>query len=204
MIGQTPTALVPGATLEFVTASVVRRTAGGRSRLVLALLLGALVALSLGVYGSVHDPTGRSLVTLFFSATINLKVWLATIAVTLAAFQVLTAARLYGKLGSGHGPPWLGRVHRASGTLAFLLTIPVAYHCLWALGFQATEARVLAHGLAGSIFFGALSAKVLLVRSRGLPSWALPVAGGTLFTALVGVWLTSSFWFFTTVDFPGF
>ncbi|MGH2358797.1 MAG: DUF6529 family protein, partial [Candidatus Limnocylindria bacterium] len=45
---------------------------------------------------------------------------------------------------------------------------------------------------------------VLIVRSRGLPGWALPIAGGTVFTALVGVWLTSSFWFFTSVTFPGF
>ena len=175
-----------------------------RTRLALALLLGAIVALSLGVYGAVHDPTGRSLVTLFFTATINLKVWLATVAVVLAAFQVLSAAKFYGRLGAGHGPRWLGRAHRASGTLAFLLTIPVAYHCLWALGFDAAvDVRGLVHGLLGSLFFGALAAKVLLVRSRGLPGWTLPMAGGVVFTSLVGVWLTSSFWFFTTVEFPG-
>jgi hypothetical protein len=176
-----------------------------RGRLVLALVLGALVALSLGVYGAVHDPTGRSLVTLFFTATINLKVWLATAAALLAVFQVLSAAKLYGKLGSGRGPRWLGRVHRATGTTAFLLTIPVAYHCLWALGFDAAvDLRILAHGLIGCVFFGALAAKVLLVRSRGIPGWTLPLAGGVVFTGLIGVWLTSSFWFFTTVDFPGF
>ncbi|HYM53665.1 MAG TPA: DUF6529 family protein [Candidatus Dormibacteraeota bacterium] len=181
-----------------------RPQASGRGRLIVALLLGALVAVSLGVYGNVHDPTGRSLVTLFFTATINLKVWLATLAVGLAILQVLTAAKFYGRLGGGHGPPWLGRLHRASGSLAFLATIPVAYHCLWALGFQAAETRVLAHGLLGCAFFGAIAAKVLLVRSRGLPGWALPLAGGTVFTALVGVWLTSSLWYFTTVKFPGF
>lgn len=180
-----------------------RPRASGRGRPAVALLLGALVATSLGVYGNVHDPTGRSLVTLFFTATINLKVWLATLAVCLAIFQVLTAAKFYGRLGAGHGPPWLGRVHRASGSLAFLVTIPVAYHCLWALGFQAGETRVLAHGLLGCTFFGALAAKVLLVRSRGLPGWALPVAGGVVFTALVGIWLTSSLWYFTTIKFPG-
>jgi len=188
------TALAPG-----------RPQASGRGRLALALLLGALVAVALGVYGRVHDPTGRSLVTLFFTATINLKVWLATAAVALAVVQVLTAAKFYGKLGEGHGPRWLGRAHRASGTFAFLLIIPVAYHCLWALGFQVQgDARVLAHGLLGCLFFGALSAKVLLVRSGGLPGWAVPIAGGTLFTALIGVWLTSAFWYFTNVKFPGF
>ena len=64
-----------------VTAGPGVAPAPDRSRLALALLLGAIVALSLGVYGAVHDPTGRSLVTLFFTATINLKVWLATAAV---------------------------------------------------------------------------------------------------------------------------
>jgi hypothetical protein len=181
-----------------------RPQTSGRGRLAAALLLGALVAVALGVYGRVHDPTGRSLVTLFFTATINLKVWLATAAVALAVFQALSAAKFYGKLGAGRGPRWLGRAHRGSGTLAFLLTIPVAYHCLWALGFQQGETRVLLHGLLGCLFFGTLSAKVLLVRSSGLPGWALPVAGGTLFTALIGVWLTSAFWYFTTVKFPGF
>lgn len=180
-------------------------TSPDRTRLALALLVGAIVALSLGVYGAVHDPTGHSLVTLFFTATINLKVWLATLAALLAVVQVLSAAKFYGRLGAGHGPRWLGRAHRASGTLAFLLTIPVAYHCLWALGFDgAADARGLVHGLVGSIFFGALAAKVLLVRSRGLPGWALPIAGGIVFTSLIGVWLTSSFWFFTTVGFPAF
>ena len=114
-----------------------------RSRLALALLLGAIVALSLGVYGAVHDPTGRSLVTLFFTATINLKVWLATAAVALAVFQVLTAAKFYGRLGRGHGPRWLGRVHRASGTLAFLLTSTSAFESPSDTGARESNAAYL-------------------------------------------------------------
>lgn len=176
-----------------------------RARLIAALSIGALVALSLGVYGRVHDPTGRSLVTLFFSATVNLKVWTATLVVALAGVQGLTGMRMYGRLGNRRGPRWVPRVHRLSGTLAFLFAIPVAYHCLWALGFHADEgSRILVHGLAGCFFFGALAAKVLVVRSRNMPGWALPVLGGALFTAIVTVWLTSAFWFFTNVSFPGF
>ena len=81
---------------------------------------------------------------------------------------------------------------------------PVAYHCLWALGFQSDDTRSLAHSLFGCFFYGAFATKVLVVRAKGLPGWALPVAGGAVLTALVGVWLTSSLWYFTTVDFPGF
>lgn len=81
--------------------------------------------------------------------------------------------------------------------------IPVAYHCLWSLGFQTDSARVLAHGLLGCFFFGAFATKVLVVRTKRMPGWALPVVGGALFTALTGLWLTSSVWFFTTMEFPG-
>lgn len=174
-------------------------------RLVTIILVGSAVALALGIYGNVHDPTGRSLVTLFFTATINAKVWLATGAVTLAVFQLVSSLRIYGKVGSGPAPQWLGSAHRISGTAAFILTIPVAYHCLWALGFTADAGtRILIHSLAGCFFYGALAAKVVTVRSRGLPNWVLPVAGGALFTAIVFAWFTSAFWFFTNVEFPGF
>ena len=58
--------------------------------------------------------------------------------------------------------------------------------------------------MAGCFFFGALASKVLIVRSSRMPSWALPVMGGSVFAALTIVWLTSALWFFTHVSFPGF
>jgi hypothetical protein len=176
-----------------------------RTGLLVALLAGSAVALGLGVYGNVHDPTGRSLVSLFFTATINAKVWLATAAMTLGLFQLGSALRIYGKLGARPAPSWLGSAHRLSGTLAFVLTLPVSYHCLWALGFTSNAGtRILVHSLVGCFFYGAFAAKVLIVRNKSLPGWALPWAGGLVFTGLVALWLTSSFWFFTTVEFPGF
>ncbi len=184
------------------TANNVARNGGVPLALIIAG--GSAVSLSLGVYGSVHDPTGESLISAFFTATINAKVWLATVAVAFAVFQVGSALKIYGKLGGGSSPRWLGPAHRASGTAAFLVSIPVAYHCLWALGFQSGEGnRILAHSLLGCAFYGAFVAKVLFVRSKDLPGWLLPTAGGAVFTVLVGVWLTSSFWFFTTIEFPG-
>ena len=38
-----------------------------RIRLAMALAFGAAVALTLGIYGRIHDPTDGSLVTLFFT-----------------------------------------------------------------------------------------------------------------------------------------
>jgi hypothetical protein len=61
---------------------------------------------------------------------------------------------------------------------------------------------VFAHSLLGCAFYGAFAAKVIIVRSKGLPGWALPVAGALVFSVLVAVWCTSSLWFFTHVGFP--
>src|SRR5207245_10578724 len=89
------------------TTSVTRARGPSRGRFALSLLAGALVALSLGIYGRVHDPTGQSLVTIFFTRTITLKVWLATAAVTLAVVPLLSALRADGRLGKGTGPAGL-------------------------------------------------------------------------------------------------
>ena len=169
------------------------------------LLAGAAVSIALGVYGKVHDPTGEQPYTLFFSDTINLKVWFATIAVAFALVQLLTALRIYGKIHIPRtAPPWLGDAHRLTGTIAFGFTVPVVYQCLWALGFQSTDTRVLLHSLLGCFFFGAFTIKVLAVRTNGLPNWVLPVVGGTVFTTLVLIWTTSSVWFWREFGFPSF
>ena len=176
------------------------------AKLLVPALAGAAVAVGLGVYGNEHTPTGESILGdgLFFSATLNMKAWLATVVVGLACFQVLSALRIYGRIGSGPAPDWLGGAHRISGALAFGVSLPVAYHCLWALGFQDATSRVLIHSLAGCFFYGAFVAKVVIVESRRLPGIALPIAGGAVFSALVAIWLTSSLWFFDTFGFPEF
>jgi hypothetical protein len=112
---------------------------------------------------------------------------------------------MYGRLPVGRDAAhtWMPAVHRWSGTFAFLLTLPVAYHCLWALGFRHTGTRQLVHGVLGCAFYGAFTTKMLALRNRHLPAWAIPAIGGTLVALLTGLWLTSSLWFFTNVGFPG-
>src|SRR3954447_10956659 len=170
-------------------------------KLLVAAGIGAAVAVALGVYGHVHDPSCQLVFTLFFSSTIAMKVWFATVALGFAVVQVLTALWLYGRLGVS-APSWLGDVHRISGRLAFVISLPVAYHCLWSLGFQDTTGRVLAHSLLGCAFYGAFAAKITIVRSRNLPGIALPIAGGLTFAILVAVWLTSALWFINESGFP--
>ena len=172
------------------------------ARLLLAAAVGALVALSLGLYGNLHDPASDLSITLGFKDTITMKVWLATPAALLAIAQVATAAWVYGKLPLRTAPHWIASFHRISGRLAFLLTLPVAYHCLYQLAFQDSTTRVLVHSILGCAFYGAFAAKVVIVRSPKLPGFALPLAGGLLFSLLVGVWLTSGLWFINENGFP--
>lgn len=181
-------------------------TAGaGRTALLTVAGAGALVAVALGAYASVHTETNEAVFHIAFSEMINQKVWFATIAMALAGFQVFSALRIYGRLSRPMNPPdWFGDAHRLSGTLAFLFSLPVAYHCLWALGFQTDDTRSLVHSVLGCAFYGAFTVKVLAVRNHSLPSWALPVAGGGLFAVLSLTWATSAVWFWTSVDFPGF
>ncbi len=176
------------------------------AKLIVPALVGAAVAVALGVYGNVHDPTGKSVLGdgLFFSATLNMKAWLATAVVLLACLQVFTATWMFDRLPFASTPAWVPAVHKVSGTLAFLVSLPVVYHCLWALGFQDTTTRVLVHSLAGCFFYGAFTAKMLWLRVDGLPGLVLPIVGGSVFTALVVIWLTSSLWFFDNIGFPSF
>ena len=87
----------------------------------------------------------------------------------LALVQLVSALWLYGRLPVPAGPPWLGSLHRISGRLAFLASLPVAYHCLYQLAFQDTDTRVLVHSLVGCAFYGAFAAKVVIVRSHCAP-----------------------------------
>ena len=163
---------------------------------------GGLVALTLGLYGSVHDPATDLAITLGFSDTITMKVWLSTVAVLFALIQLFTALWMYGKLPLSNRPSWLGNAHRISGRLAFLFSLPVAYHCLYQLAFQSTTTRVLVHSLLGCLFYGAFATKVTIIKAPGRAGVWLPVAGGAVFTLLVAVWVTSGLWFITTSGFP--
>ncbi|MEV6811727.1 DUF6529 family protein [Micromonospora sp. NPDC051296] len=168
-----------------------------RPSLLVPLVIGAGVAVALGVYGRTHTPTGIAVNVAGFSSPLTVKVWLGTGAAFFAVIQLLSALAMWGRLG-GFSPPWAGPAHRWSGRVAFLLTVPVAVHCLYALGFADYDTRTLLHSLLGCFFFGAFATKMLTLPKRGLAGWVLPVIGGVVFVALIGVFLTSSVWYFTT------
>src|SRR5215813_12775708 len=183
----------PGAEAPLPSQS----TGSGAAKLVIPCLIGALVALTLGIYGHVHHPTGIAVNLAGFSGPQEAKTWLATGAIIAAVIQVISALVMYGKIKI-QAPSWIGGLHRWSGRIAFLLAVPVAVHCLYALGFQTYSTRVLAHSLLGCAFFGAFTIKMLILPKSELPGWVLPACGAVVFTALTGVWFTSAYWFFST------
>src|SRR6266576_5846940 len=175
-----------------------QRSASTTTKLVVPCLIGGLVALTLGIYGRLHSPTGFAVNIAGFSSPGSVKSWLATGATVLAIVQVTSALVMYGKIPRITAPSWIGGLHRWSGRIAFLLAVPVAVHCLYALGFQNYSTRVLVHSLLGCAFFGAFTIKMLILPKSELPSWTLPGLGALVFTALTGVWFTSAYWFFST------
>jgi hypothetical protein len=166
--------------------------------LVAPLAAFAVVALTAGLLARAELDQGGGYFELFFSDTIHMKAWLASAVVVFALAQVFTAAWIFRKL------PWprprgVLAAHRWTGRTAFLLTLPIAYHCIFLLGFQDTTSRTLAHSLLGCAVYGAFAAKVLIVRLHRFPGWVLPTAGGLLFAMLIAVWYTSAVWFFDQV-----
>lgn len=167
------------------------------SAVVVPLAVGSAVAIALGVYGRLHEPTGLAVSIAGFSGAQSVKAWLTTVVFLLALVQLATALAMWGRLPVA--APWAPSLHRWSGRVAVLLAVPVMVHCLYALGYQSATPRVLVHSFLGCFFFGAFTAKMLLLTRRGVPGWALPVIGGLVFAGLAGLWLTSSLWFFTTI-----
>jgi hypothetical protein len=169
--------------------------------LVIPALAGCLVALTLGIYGRLHSPTGVAVDVIGFSSPGTVKAWLATVAVLFAVVQVVSSLVMYGKISWITAPSWIGTLHRWSGRIAFIVTVPVAVHCLYALGFETFNLRVIVHSIAGCLFFGTFTVKMLALTRKGLPNWVLPVVGGLAFALLTVIWFTSAFWFFSIVGF---
>jgi Family of unknown function (DUF6529) len=164
-------------------------------------LLGLGVTAAIFAYGRLRAP--NYYFSLLGPTPITLKSTLASVALGLAVVQVVLALWLYRKLPlAGRAPRPVGLTHRIVGVGLFAVTVPVALHCLIAYGVQFGTPRVAIHSIAGCFFYGAFAAKVLLVQSKRLPGWALPVAGGFL-AILIGVlWYTSALWYYNGFHLP--
>jgi uncharacterized protein DUF6529 len=87
----------------------------------------------------------------------------------------------------------VGRVHQPNYSATIF-----GQSALGALALKSWLATVT----LGCFLYGAFAAKVLLVHSRRLPGWALPVAGGALVTAVVVLWYSAALWYFNGFQLP--
>lgn len=167
-----------------------------------AFTAGAVVAVLVGVFGRIHDPTLAGTTTLGYQTVLEMKTAVALVIAPLVVVQLLGALWMFGKLGI-RAPSWVGPAHRATGAVTLALSLFVAYHCLWSLGLEVgtlpdgrpVSTRTFVHGLLGCAVMGAIVVKIVAVRSRRAPGWFLPVAGGLLFSLLVLALLTSAAWY---------
>ena len=170
----------------------------------LGFAFAAALAVGLYIFGKNHTPDySTSLFGKTGTDTLSLKAVLASVVLGLAFFQISTAAWFMGKLKFLPAvPARLGLTHRFTGVALLIVTLPIAYHCALAYGVQTFDTRVAVHSIAGCFLYGAFVAKVTVVRSRRLPGWALPLAGGTLFVTVALLWYTSALWKFNGFKLP--
>jgi hypothetical protein len=182
-------------------ARAVPRPAG---RLAVAGGLALVVAVALYAFGRTHTPSYTMGLFGQHGVAVNrVKAELATGMLGLALVQLTLALWMYRRLpGAGAAPPTVPALHRIGGVSVFLLLLPVAVHCMFAYGVQLGDPRVAVHSLAGCFFYGAFAAKVVIVRSRRLPGWALPVAGGLLVTLIAVMWYSAALWYFNGSRLP--
>jgi Family of unknown function (DUF6529) len=179
-----------------------------RARVILIGVIGLAVTATLYFVGRAIVKTSSYSTVGLFGVTSLTGVWslkslLSTVALGLAVVQVVLALWMYRKLpGAGVAPKRVGLTHRIVGGVAFVVTLPVAIHCVIAYGVQVTDPRVLVHSIAGCFFYGAFVAKVLLVQTKRLPGWTLPVAGGILAVLLIVLWYTSALWYYNGTKLP--
>src|SRR3954453_17882344 len=85
-----------------------------------AFAAGAAVALLIGVFGRVHDPTLSGTTTLGFHTVIQMKVVVSTVIGVLVLFQGFSALVLYGRLPV-RAPRWLGKAWRTMWCVGLVL-----------------------------------------------------------------------------------
>jgi len=181
-------------------ASRGRRGAAAEPRagaLLAPVLVGAVVAVALGAYGRLHEPTAFAVSVAGFSSLGYVKAWLATATVLFGLVQLASSMIMYGRVVV-RPPSWVAGLHRWSGRIAVLLSVPVAVQCLYALGFESGSTRVWLHSILGCLFYGAFTTKMLSLSRPDTPRWAMPLLGGLVFAGLIGLWLTSALWLFST------
>jgi hypothetical protein len=164
--------------------------------LLVPVLAGALVVVGIGLFSRLHSPASYQMHLALFTGVPYFKAWASTLCCACALIQLGTGFAVHRNPDAE--PSGLVTLHRWTGRLAVLASVPVAADCLYSFGFQAGDPRVLLHSLFGCLFYGAFTVKMLVIGRPSAPRSTLPLIGGVVFTGLVGLWLTSALWLFGT------
>ncbi len=125
----------------------------------------------------------------------NLLAWktaFAALVIGLAGFQVATAARVWGAGGLPLSEATAARIHRWSGRLLLVLSVMLAYTCLFGLAGPTSPTRVLLHSILGGTLFVVLAVKFSALRLGRPSDRHLPVIGSLLFVNYVAIWALSA------------
>lgn len=156
------------------------------------LAAGAAVALALGVYGVLHKPTGRDFVLYGFESASGWKNALTLVVAVLLVAKAVLGFKLAGMFGlRATTRPGLSELRRLLATLAVGFSVPVAFHCVWVLGFGSDSLATTLHSILGCIAYGCVVAALWGDRGERAHTnarrgpWALAV-GATQYVVGVG------------------
>ncbi|MEW1860252.1 MULTISPECIES: DUF6529 family protein [unclassified Streptomyces] len=184
-----------------------RRGPGARAAL---LALGVLVPIAVGfgiyAFGKEHTPDYNSgIYGQHGTDAVDLKARLGSALLCLVLIQYGLALWMFGRIPGVRAAPHPVRTgHRVLGYFLFLFSLPIAFHCLVTYGIETSSPRVAIHSFTGCAFYGAFVAKVIVVRSKRLPGFLLPVMGSLLLVGVALLWYTAPLWVLNGYSVPGF
>ena len=156
------------------------------------LAAGTAVALALGAYSVLHEPTRRDFVLYGFESAASWKSALTLVVAVLFVAQAALGFKLAGMLGFRVPTrAGLAELRRLVATLAVGFSVPVAFHCVWVLGFRSDSSAVTLHSILGCVAYGCVVAALWPDRpnpssaTTSVGSWVLLV-GATQFIVGVG------------------
>ena len=123
------------------------------------IAVGAAVSVALGAFSVVHEPTGRDFVLYGFDSATGWKNALTLVVAVLLIAQAAIGFKLAGLLGlRATTRPWLLELRRLIATLAVGFSLPIAFHCVWVLGFGDDSPLIALHSILGCIAYGCVVA----------------------------------------------
>ncbi|MDE0605845.1 MAG: DUF6529 family protein [Acidimicrobiaceae bacterium] len=123
------------------------------------LVAGAAAATALGVYSVLHEPTGRDFVLWGFESAAAWKNALTLVVASLLVAQAVLSIKSAGMFGfRASTREGLLELQRLLATLAIGFSLPVAFHCVWVLGFGSNSLALTLHSILGCVAYGCVVA----------------------------------------------